>query len=64
MAEHLTVQELLTSLRQCKSYIGGDSCTGCPNAVPGTEDDYGFCRCRFDIYDEAIRVLESLIAKN
>ena len=64
MKEHLTVAELLAALKQCKSYIGGDTCVGCPNAVPGTEDKDGFCQCRFDTYDETIRILESLVSNN
>ena len=64
MAEHLTVQELLAALKQCKSYIGSDTCVGCPNAVPGSEDENGFCKCRFDTYDEMIHVLETLVANN
>ena len=61
MAEHLTMQELLISLKQCKNYIGVDSCVGCPNAVPGSEDKDGFCKCRFDTHDEMIHVLESIV---
>lgn len=61
MAEHLTREELLTSLKYCKGHIGGRSCKGCPNAVPGTEDSGGFCRCRVDTYEEMIYFLEKLI---
>ena len=61
MKEHLTIEELLQSLKQCKGYIGGDSCEGCPNAVPGTADKDGFCQCRFNTHDEMIYVLESII---
>jgi hypothetical protein len=64
MEEHLTVAELLATLKQCKGYAGGDTCVGCPNAVPGTEDKDGFCQCRFDTYDETIRILESLVTNN
>lgn len=64
MAEHLTVQELLAALKQCKGYTGPDSCVGCPNTVPGSEDESGFCKCRFDNYDEMIHVLESIVANN
>lgn len=63
MKEHLTMQELLDSLKQCKGYIGGDSCKGCPNAIPGTEDKDGFCQCRFDTKDEMIHLLETMINK-
>ena len=63
MGERLTEKEVLQALKYCKGYIGGDSCTGCPNAVPGTEDGEGFCQCRFNIYDESIRVLEALIGE-
>lgn len=63
MGEHLTVEELLTSLKYCKGDLGGDTCLGCPNAVPGSADREGFCRCRLDLKDEAIRVLETMIHK-
>lgn len=63
MKEHLTAEELLTSLKFCKGYLGGSSCAGCPNAIPGTEDEDGTCQCRFDTHDEMIRILESIINK-
>lgn len=63
MAEHLTPEELLTALKYCMGYIGGDSCVGCPNAVPGTADEDGFCRCRFKAQDEMIHILETLVSK-
>lgn len=61
MKEHLTAQELLTALKFCRGDLGGDGCVGCPNAIPGTEDKYGTCKCRFNIYDEMIRLLESIV---
>ena len=64
MQEHLTVQELLDSLKFCKGWLdrpGSIGCTGCPNAVPGSEDKNGFCECRFDTTDEVIYLLESMI---
>lgn len=64
MKDHLTVEELLAALKQCGGEIGDESCIGCPNAVPGTEDKDGFCQCRFDTYDETIRILESLVTNN
>lgn len=63
MDEHLTAEELLTALKFCKGDLGGSGCTGCPNAIPGTEDKYGMCKCRFDTHEEVIRVLESIINK-
>lgn len=63
MDEHLTVEEVLTSLKYCKGDLGGDTCLGCPNAVPGSEDKDGFCQCRFNLQGEAIRALESVIHK-
>ena len=63
MKEHLTPEELLTSLKYCMGYIGGDSCTGCPNAIPGSEDKDGFCKCRFKTRDEMIHILETIINK-
>ena len=61
MKEHLTVEELLTSLKHCMGYIGGDSCIGCPNAIPENADRDGFCQCRFKTQDEMIHVLESML---
>ena len=61
MKEHLTAEELLLSLKQCIGYTGGDSCLGCPNAIPETVDRNGFCQCRFDKNEEMIHVLESIL---
>lgn len=58
--DHLTLDELITSLKWCKGIIGGYCCEGCPNLVPGTLDPDGFGKCRFDIYMEALRVLEAM----
>lgn len=63
MNEHLTAEELLTALKFCKGDLGGSGCIGCPNAIPGTEDKYGMCKCRFNTTDEVIRLLESIINK-
>lgn len=63
MNEHLTAEELLTALKFCKGDLGGSGCIGCPNAIPGTEDKYGMCKCRFSTTDEVIRLLESIINK-
>ena len=63
MNEHLTVEELLTALKYCKGYLGGSTCVGCPNAVPGTENAYGMYKCKFDTTDEVIRLLESIVNK-
>lgn len=63
MNEHLTAEELLTALKFCKGDLGGSGCIGCPNAIPGTEDKYGMCKCRFNTVDEMLRLLESIINK-
>ena len=63
MNEHLTAEELLTALRFCMGYLDGPGCIGCPNAIPGTEDEYGMCKCRINTVDETIRLLESIINK-
>lgn len=60
MNEHLTMEELLTSLKYCMMEQGGDTCTGCPNAIPGSENRDGICQCRFNLYKEMIHFLESL----
>lgn len=62
--KHLTPEELLAAIRCCKAYDGTDTCMGCPNAVPGTADLYGTCKCRFDVYDEMIRILEGIIGQS
>lgn len=64
MGEHLTIHELLEALKYCKGYVGGDTCIGCPNAIPGSENRDGFCKCRLNTYDEMIHVLETAIANN
>lgn len=63
MPEHLSIEELLTSLKYCKRVVGSQGCDGCPNAVPGTENDFGLCKCRFNTDDEVIHLLESIINK-
>ncbi len=61
MEQHLTLEDLLTSLKFCKGYLG-EACKGCPNAVPGTEDEEtGWCECRVDTTDEVIWHLEQLL---
>lgn len=61
MENHLSMEELLISLKYCKGDLGGSGCTGCPCATPGTEDKYGMCKCRFNLQDEMIHLLETLI---
>ena len=63
MDEHMTAEELLMALKFCTGDMGGKGCAGCPNAVPGTEDAYGLCQCRFNTTDEAIHLLESIVNK-
>lgn len=64
MNEHLSVEDLLISLKFCRGDLGGSGCIGCPNAVPDTEDAYGMCKCRFDTTDEVIHLLESIVNNN
>lgn len=59
--EHLTPDELLTANKYCIGDIGNFCCTGCPNAIPGTEDEYGLCDCRFSLRREVIHYLESVV---
>lgn len=61
MGEHLSVQDLLTSLKYCKGDFGGSGCVGCPCAIPEFEDEYGLCKCRFNLQDEIVHLLETLI---
>ena len=60
MNEHLTVEELLISLKYCTGQLGGASCIGCPNAVAGSADKDGMCKCRFNTTEEMIHLLETL----
>ena len=62
--QHLSAQELLVAIKFCKGYNGTTTCEGCPNAVPGSEDQYGMCKCRFDVHDEMIRILEGIIGQS
>lgn len=56
----MDLKELLEAWAYCMHEKGGDSCTGCPNAIPGTEDDDGFCQCRVDLKKYTVSVLQSL----
>ena len=58
--ERLTIDELITSIKWCHGILGGDSCEGCPNLVPGTLRPDGIGKCRFDINMEVLRVLEAM----
>lgn len=58
--DHLTLDELITSLKWCHGILGGDSCEGCPNLVLGTLRPDGLGKCRFDIKMEVLRVLEAM----
>lgn len=59
--EHLTPEELLTAYKYCLGEDGyGDTCEGCPNAVPGSADMHGMCQCRFNLNREAVRILEMI----
>lgn len=61
--QHLSAQELLAAIRCCKAYDGTDTCMGCPNAVPGTADLDGMCKCRVDVHDEMIHILEQIVSQ-
>lgn len=62
--KNLTPEELLLAIQFCKGYNGTQTCEGCPNALPGTKDKYGLCKCRFDVHDEMIRILEGIVGQN
>ena len=56
--DHLTLDELITSIKRCKGILGG-GCEGCPNLFPGTVSfDVG--ECLFDITLEALRFREAM----
>ena len=59
--DHLTLDELITSIKWCHGILGGDTCDGCPNLKPGTFRDFdGFGSCRCDVSLEALRFLEAM----
>ena len=58
--DHLTLDELITSIKWCHGILGGDTCEGCPNLVPGTLLPDGFGKCRRAIDLEVLRVLEAM----
>lgn len=58
--EHLTLEELITSINYCLGNLGGSSCNGCPNLVPGSIREYGLGVCRCNTTEETLRVLEAV----
>lgn len=58
--DHLTLDELITSIKWCYGILGGDSCEGCPNLVLGTLRPDGCGKCRCDTGLETIRILEAM----
>lgn len=59
--EHLIPEELLLAFKYCVGDLGENGCIGCPNAISGTEDEEGLCKCRVDKNREVIRLLESIV---
>ena len=59
--EQLTPEELLLAFKYCVGDLGENGCIGCPNAISGTEDEEGLCKCRVDKNREVIRLLESIV---
>lgn len=60
---NLTPKELLTALKYYQGQLGGKGCIGCPNAIPGSEDRFEMCKCRFNLNMEMIRFLEEYLRK-
>lgn len=61
--EHLTLEELITSIKYCSGELGGYSCDGCPNLVPGSigkTGSIGIGKCRFSTTSESLRILEAV----
>ena len=61
--DHLTLDEMITSIKWCHGILGGGSCEGCPNLVFGTLGTFGIDylgECRCDIELEAMRYLETM----
>ena len=58
--DHLTLDELITSIKWCHGILGGDSCEGCPNLVLGTLRPDGLGKCRFGTDLEVLRFLEAM----
>lgn len=60
---NLTPKELLTALKYCQGQLGGKGCIGCPNAIPGSEDIFEMCKCRFNLNLEIMDFLEDYLRK-
>ena len=59
--EILTPEELLAILKFCSDNVGGKWCTGCPNAVPGSENVYGMCECKRGLTEATMETLAAVI---
>jgi|GEM_PF-6190162 len=51
---------LLEAWEYCMGDKGGEGCTGCPNAIPGTEDKDGLCECRINLKRATVDALRAL----
>lgn len=61
MNEHvMSIPWLLESWEYCMGDKGGHSCTGCPNAIPGTEDTDGFCECKINLKKATMAALRAI----
>ena len=60
----MPISWLLEAWEYCMGDKGGESCTGCPNAIPGTEDEDGMCKCKINLKKATIATLRELVALN
>lgn len=58
--EIFTPAEMLTIYEHCK-LPDGIGCGGCPNAIPGTEDEGGTCFCKENLTKATMETLAAVI---
>lgn len=59
--EILTPEELLEIWKFCTDSVGGTWCTGCPNAVQGSENIDGLRECKRDLEQATMETLAAMI---
>ena len=58
--EILTPTELLEIWEHCmRPYC--DGCVGCPNAIPGTENGDGICKCKRRLNEATLETLRAVV---
>lgn len=57
----MPISWLLEAWEYCMGDKGEDRCTGCPNAIPGTENEDGFCECKINLKKATIATLRAMV---